>query len=774
MNGCRIGFQNKKQIVIAAGLVGLLTALVLFSLWFASRAEETGGSVSPAGFSVPSGFYSKAVKLKLYADEAGSIYYTLDGSEPNPESISTLKYTQGDTIELACGVQEKVYTVRTILVPDTLSEKHVPTVGSATYIVGKNVDARYDIPVLSVAGNPADLTDEQTGILAMANRELRGAETEQPVWMTLFDDQGEIMFAQNGGVRVHGGASRAKNQPSLRLYARSEYDSQNEFACFLFDSYSAQNTLMTDLKRVIVRNSGDDNGYAHIRSEYASRLALNAGFADAQAASPVCVYINGEYYGLYWFVTNYDASYFEKKYGEYPGEMVILEGVVALMQPEETDDEITRQIKDEYNALHEYVAYANLQDDVNWQALNAAIDVENYLQYVAWQNYLGNADSFVNNFKAYRYYSAEGDYRAGTVFDGRYRFLLYDLDETLGFGVHDDVAADVRTSVVSDRVEYQIFYNALFQNIMQRPEGRDYYIRYYLSLINYHCAPWRALPTLDEMHKSRVKELQYMYNQTDLMSGNKDMPKEADYTQVTKEMGEIEAFIKDRPEWALLDLESAFGISHRYTLEVQNPGEAYVEVDFAAFHDKTYSGTYYADVPVTVSVTPKMGDKFEYWLVDGVEYYDSLLTITSDMIRDDVLYLECVTSRDEDAGLYVSTVKSRGGNDYIELTNYGMKQADLAEYMLADGEQQANASTLPSVIVEPGESVIVYCKNYSGAESIGKPEAGFNLKEGETLHLYRDRLLQKVAIPRLGTKDGVYCMDTYSSVFYEKSASSKK
>lgn len=767
MNECRRGFQNKRQIIIAAGLVVLLAALVLFSLWFSSRAVETVHMVGPAGFSVPSGFYTKTIKLNLHADEPGSIYYTLDGSEPDPDSVNTLKYNQGKSIVLACGKEETVYTVRTVFIPDVAPEGSVPTVSSATYVIGESVKRRYDIPVLSVAGNPAGLTDERTGILAMENRELRGGETEQPVWMTLFDEEGEIVFAQNGGVRVHGGASRAKNQPSMRLYARSEYDSQNEFACFLFDIYSAQNAVMTDLKRVIVRNAGDDNGYAYIRSEYASQLALNAGFADAQASSPVCVYVNGEYYGVYWFVTNYDASYFEQKYGEYTGEMVVLEGVVALMQPAENDDEVTLQLKDEYNALHEYVAYTNLQDDVNWQALNAAIDVENYLQYVAWQNYLGNADAFVNNFKAYRYYSPTGDYQDGTVFDGRYRFLLYDLDETLGFGVYDKIAADASTSIVSDRVEYDIFYNALFRNIMQRPEGRDYYIRYYLSLINYYCAPNRALPVLDEMHKSREKELQYVYNNTDLMKGNKDMPKEVDYSQVTKELGEIEKYIQDRPEWALLDLEDAFDISHRYTLEVQNAGEAYVEVDFAAFHDKHYTGTYYADVPVTVSALPKAGDKFEYWLVDGVEYYDNLLTLTSDMIQDDVLYLECVTSRDEDAGLLVSAVKSRGGNDYIELTNYGTNPADLSEYMLADGEQQANASTLPSIMVGPGDSMIVYCKNYSGAESIGKPEAGFNLKEGETLYLYRDRLLQKVYIPRLGTKDGVYRMDTYSSIFYE-------
>lgn len=765
MKEYRNGFKNKKQVIIASTLVFMLAVLVFFALF--QKAAEKSQTVCEVFFSASPGFYAESVEVELRTDVAADIYYTLDGSEPVIGNSSTMKYNTGDRIVLECQTLERVYTIRAKAVSG-LADDTMLAVNSATYVVGANVETRYDIPVLIVVGNSEDLTDEITGILATANREQRGAETEKPVWLTLFDATGEIIFAQNGGVRVHGGASRSKNQPSLRLYARSEYDTANEFDCVLFESYSKDNALMTDLKRVIVRNSGDDNGYAHIRSEFASALALNAGFPDAQASAPVCVYVNGEYLGVYWFVTNYDASYFTQKYGEYTGEMVMLEGVVALMQPTEDDDDITLQLKEEYNTLHEYVAYTNLQDDANWQALNAAIDVENYLQYVAIQNYFGNADAFVNNFKTYRYYSPTGDYQPDTVFDGRYRFLLYDMDETLGFGVYDDVAAEARTPDVTNRVSYDIFYNALFRNIVQRPEGREYFIRYYLSLLNYYCAPNQALPVLEKMHNSREQELKKVYNNTQLLTGNKNMPEEADYSQVEKELAEIEKYIQDRPAWALEDLETAFAINNRYKLEVHNAGEAQIQVDFASFHDQIYTGTYFSEIPVTVSVTPKCGDKFDYWLVDGVEYYDTTLRITSDMIQEETLKLECVTSRDEDAGLLISAIKSRGGSDYIELTNFGTRPVDLAEYMLADGEKPENMSTLPSAFVAPGEQIIVYCKNYSGAEAIGKPEAGFNLKTGETLFLYCGEVKQKVIVPRMGTRDGIYRIDVYSRNFFER------
>ncbi len=763
---------NRKQIAIFA-VMSILTLLLIPLALFLSGAEEAYGVTETAKgsvkFSLPSGFYDSEIRLRLSSGAKGDILYTLDGSAPGRDNGASVLYgsgtgSAGEGILLECGGEETVYTVRAALMPEDGAE---PTVQTAVYVVGRRVKDRYDLPALFVSGEPADLLDEETGIFVGENRLLRGREYEKPVQATLFDVQGNAVFSQGCGLRIHGGATRMKNQPSFRLYARKEYDEENRFRCLLFEDYSVENTLVTGCKSVIVRNGGDDHGYAHLRTEFASRVCSEAGFPDAAASSPVCVYINGEYFGVYWFVENYDDSYFEKKYGGYDGEMVVMEGVVSYLQAEEGDDELTLQLKEDYNQFHEYIAYADLNDEANWQALNAVIDVDNFLYYMAIQNYLANADVLVNNFKTYRYYAPDGDYREGTVFDGRYRFLLYDLDETLGYVSMDSTAPETNVLSTSNRVGYDIFYNALFANIMKRPEGRELYIRYYLSLLNYWFSD-RASLTLYEMHASHEAELYYQYTEMDMMSDNFETPQNVEYDHVIEELGEIQYFLQDRPGWALIDLEEAFGLSGQYSLVVQNDSEAEISVDFATFHDKEYTGTYFSQVPVTVKAVPKCGEWFDYWLVDGEVYYDETLVITADMLRDDVLYLECVTSPNPDMGLWISAVKSRGGNDYVKLTNFGPQTVDLAEYTLADGADERNKSTLPSLLVEPGKSVMVYCKNYAGAEAIGQPAVNFNIKAGEVLHLYRGRLLQQVSVPRLGTRDGVLRLDIHNGKFYEK------
>jgi hypothetical protein len=57
-----------------------------------------------------------------------------------------------------------------------------------------------------------------------ANYRMRGRESERPVHVEVFTQDGTRVIAQNAGMRVHGGASRVFPQKSLRLTARREYE----------------------------------------------------------------------------------------------------------------------------------------------------------------------------------------------------------------------------------------------------------------------------------------------------------------------------------------------------------------------------------------------------------------------------------------------------------------------------------------------------------------------------------------------------------------------
>lgn len=763
---------EKKQWIICGVLLACLMGIAVLAFWGEAflQKESEGEEKAKEGLQIEAssdgGFYEEAVLLKLRARGAEKIYYTLDGSLPTAENKEAYLYDTDSSIYLECGEREQVYHIKASAYG---KNGEAGPVFSSAYIIGREAKERYEMPVLSVSGDPQELFGRREGIFTLenGNRELRGREYEREVQISLFDKKGNLVLNQKGGLRIAGAYSRNKNQPSFRLYARREYDEErNHFEYPFFDNqFNGENALISKFKRILVRNSGDDNGFSYVRSELATRLSLEAGFPDAPCSSPVCVYINGEYFGPYWFVTNYDDWYFERKYGAYDGQMVILEGEVSLVQGEE--DKISRELAEEYNQLHQMGAYEDLNREGNWKRLNEKMDVENFLQYMAIQNYTCNGDVLTNNFKTYRYYSPKGEYQENTVFDGRYRFLLYDMDETFNFGK----TSAVEILSAEKRMTEEDYYNDLFRNLMTRPEAREYYIRYYLSLANYYFAGKQSVPLLEQMHQSHDRELEYLYNSTDLLKGNINMPEEADYSHALDQVKRIKSFLLERPEYARMDLTAAFGLKKEYTLEIINKNEASLSVDFARLHEKEYEGTYFAEVPVTVTASPKCGFRFDCFLVNGETVEEESIVISQEMIRNGRVTIECVTFPDEGEGLYITGIKSRGNNDFIELTNWGQEKVNLRDYRLSDSVEgeEGHSASLPPLLLEPEESIIVYCKDYTGAEAIGQPGINFNLKKGEKLSLYgkSGELLSEVTIPELGNKEGVYKKNRYTGEFYE-------
>lgn len=763
---------ERRQTVICVTLVLLLVTTLAAGIRADKNKIETEEDnwEEPLLFSHNSGMYSQDITVEIRSQNQGEILYTLDGSTPSLQNGNTEVYDEQTGIFLDCTQQECVYTVKAVFYDEAKDPAGEEQVYSRTYILGSDVQGRYNIPVLAISGDPEELFGKGMGILDSGNRLLKGREYERAVTVALFDSQGEETLSLNCGLRVYGGFSRNKNQPSFRLYARSEYDAENSFNYYLFtDDYNVENVLISQYKRIILRNSGDDNGHAYLRNELVNRLSSTARFPDTQYASPLCVYINGQYYGVYWFVNNYDNWYFEEKYGEYDGRMVVLEGQVSELYEEEDEDEVTQKIRKEYNTFYEYAASADLNVDENWEKLIETIDIENFLQYMAIQNYVCNLDFVVNNFKTYRYYSPEENYLPGTVFDGRYRFLLYDLDESLGFDLDNPLENKAESFRTAATLTDPSIFSSMFNNVMSRAEGREMYIRLYLSLSNYYFAAEQSVPVLYEMHESHADELKYLFNETELLAGNIDMPYDADYGHVLDELEKIQTFLEERPGFAVQDLSKAFGLNQTYELFLSNENQAYINIDYISLHDAMYEGTYFGEVPVTVSVSPRCGYKLDCWVVNGNVIETNQFVITPDMIEDGFVGVECITSPDPEVDLRITEVCSRDLQDYIVLENFGDAEVNLKNYLLWDGEEGKSGSFLPSMAIAPGESVTVYCENYIGAEALWQPVVNFSLKEGETLELYRrgGEMLQSVYIPRLSSQQSVYKMDRYSGIFNE-------
>ena len=159
---------------------------------------------------------------------------------------------------------------------------------------------------------------------------MRGRESERKIYLEVLEPDGTAVISQKAGVRVYGGWSRANLQKSLKLYARKEYDPVNNKFRYEFFPHkrggSGDGTIIDSFKRLVLRNCGNDNGFAFIRDELFQTLAGQAGYKDYQAVRPAAVFINGEYRGHLWLHEVYCDEYFKENYGDFEGTFEILEG----------------------------------------------------------------------------------------------------------------------------------------------------------------------------------------------------------------------------------------------------------------------------------------------------------------------------------------------------------------------------------------------------------------------------------------------------------------
>lgn len=501
-------------------------------------------------FSENNVFYTNDISVELTFDTAteGIIYYTLDGSVPTTESAV---YEDAIVMEASKEASPNIYILRAAAAyPDGTMSKMT----ARTYFVGEKVLERYTTLVFSITGNPEELREGPDGIFYEDNVYNKGRKNERPVYIEVIQPDGSLVFEQAGGIRVYGGKSRGYSIPSMKIYARKEYSPEaGTFPFELFETprVDKPGKIVKKYDKLVLRNGGDDMQCAMIRDEFSHMLAAKAGFTDYESVLPAVVYMNGEYYGLLWLHESYCDEYFQRKYGEGTGEFIVCEGSEKTKSISLTDDEIEETAAREYNAMYKKYAYADLTVDETIAELHELLDIENYLKYYAYVLYGGTYDWPNRNYKCYRYYAGEGEEYGEGSKDGRWRFLIHDMDSS--FGTHTGPAnlryayndwADVFNKK-HDR------YSPLLTALMKRKDCREFFVNYSFELMNTVYSYDSVNELLVEMDMSRYSELHdYYYDYLKSLRKAGDTSIWTNPSYYDHYMKQIRTFTTERPAYA--------------------------------------------------------------------------------------------------------------------------------------------------------------------------------------------------------------------------------
>ena len=383
-------------------------------------------------FSASGGFYQHTFELTLTANEGQSIHYTTDGSIPTVQSA---------TYQQPLNLSENLYSTRDIyLMPDAPEAEWDPpaevrhaivlraaafdaegnqvgAVATHTYLVTDLLQRQPTLPVVSVALNYEDLFAADSDIFSpngfspdndffTGNFNQHGREWERLASVEFYelDNSG---FSQELGIRVHGGATRRKMQKPLKLYARKEYGNK-KISCPIFDELP-----YTSFKRLVLKPFSAAWTPAGIQDLLASKIAQPLRFVSL-ASRPVTLYINGEYWGIYYLQEAPDERLVEQIDDVEADDVNIIGSWLGLVE----NGDNTR-----FNQLMDWLQSANLADTAQYQQICEMIDIDNFIDYQLFEAFIANDDWPANNMRCYQHD------------ESLWRWIFYDGDG--GFGDAD-------------------------------------------------------------------------------------------------------------------------------------------------------------------------------------------------------------------------------------------------------------------------------------------------------------------------------------------------
>lgn len=639
--------------------------------------------LSPPLFSQNGGFYTQEFDLSLSSQDVDTtIYFTLDGSAPDPANLNGHTYSYKQNYQqfpsspvgqlFTASFQTFVYS-QTLHIQDRSSEPdhitgrastweetpngYIPTspvfkgtivrarvikpgalpspIVTHTYFVTPQGAQRYTLPVLSLGIQEDYMYDYNTGIYvpgavfdqwrqenpdATANPSIVGnysSSTEYPVSFELFTSDGGRVLAQNLGFRIHGGQSRAVSQKSLRLYANAKYDTTDvlEYPFFpdLTDKIAGQ--PITTFHRILLRNSGDDYNKTRMRDAFIQTLLKPMGL-DGLAYQPAVEFINGEYWGLINIRERLDRFYLASHYRIDPNDAALLENDASLQEGDATD-------VDDFLALRTYIQDHDMADPVHYAYAEARMDMENFILYNVAEIYANNTDWPHNNIQYWRKRTPDTSPTAPPEHDGRWRWILYDLD--FGFGLFPGTEFNTLEWATKDSPD-RGWSTVMLRKLLANPDFRNRFINAASDHLNTTFQPEHVVALANLLH-DRIAP--YLDEHVERWRNTLD-------TSITP----ITDFGSDRSVYVRNFWESYFELPEAVsmTFNVSDPKQGTLQINTVTINQDTpglptpampypWQGLYYSTVPIQVSAHALPGYRFVGWL----EYPDELrstITIT--------------------------------------------------------------------------------------------------------------------------------------------------
>ena len=494
--------------------------------------------------------------MQLYhINQQYHIRYTTNGNRPTAQSpvyadslwLDETKYSESNIYTIQISPDDLVF------VPDSVkhciviraavfdeNDSCVSQVMTQSYFIKALGCDTHGLPTVSICADSLDLFDYESGIFVpgayfdtldpdwSGNYYQSGMEWERPMNIEFYelDNTG---INQQAGIRTHGGNGRRFQQKCVKIYAREEYG-KKRFKHKFFETIPINNFKHLVLKPFAAswNQSGVND---HICNQIASQLNL-----ESLASRPVVLYLNGEYWGIYYIHERPDERYLEDHYG------VDIDHVNIMANWVDVADHGTAA---NFIDLFRWVEEADLTTPEDYAYFESHVDIDNFVDYQIFEMFIENCDWPANNMRCWQ------------EDNGPWRWIFYDGDACLlwmTFYAFDNAVYD-GDSIWPSSAGSTLFFRKLLEN----EDFQSRFISRFQELLNTSFSNEVTSPIFEEI-KLRIEP------EVPLQSERFGFPESME--EWASDMAKVEYFLRARPNYVLEPLNDLLiGIPENQSVE---------------------------------------------------------------------------------------------------------------------------------------------------------------------------------------------------------------
>ena len=606
----------------------------------------------------------------------GVLRYTTNGN--NPDTSSPL-ITGPLVLNSNCVLKVTCFPVGTNLLPSIIETE--------TFLFSEN----FELPIVLLTIDSVHLYGAN-GIF-----DNWWTDWKRPCVVEYFDKNGVKQFESRSSVKPDGGAGGSRSHPQHSVTIEPSNSIFGEGKPIQYPIIP-EKPHIKDYYALYIRNGSNNWNKYPQKDAMFMRMMRNTN-ANSSAYTPAVVFLNGNYFGVYELREKANEGYFENNYGNDRDSLDLLSisyfygaGLLRTVKGHDSS----------FYSMKNFIKTSNPLSPSYFDNCHKKLDLYNFTDYMAGENWFANFDWIFNNMKMAR----------TRTFDNKWRFFLLDLENGLGGWTNHNANMFEWFQNYPNTNPFGEIYNGLIQN----PEFKNYYINRYADLMNTVFQEKQYKPIVLSMHNELLAD----YPRSLLRwRGNANMS-----TYIVT-YNNILALFANRNRVVRGQIVNHFNLagSVNVSLDVFPEGAGYIKISTIVPEELPWQGVYFNGNPVKITAVANPGYTFQAWDANATIPTNSLTNASVKYnISSNDLFRAVFTGSPQPLSLTISEINynpdpSVDGGNWIELHNFGNVAIDLTAWYIKSKNHWDKFTFEDQTILNPGAYLVV-CQDTALFKSI--------------------------------------------------------